>query len=147
MHEWIVCDGCAVFQSPFMMKTMGKTDHEHPFLRAQFILLQKRSSVSVVLDFNASLNDALPVSPMPFPVDLMRMEKSGLQTDAICVLFLLYSQHTSSSVSVVLDFNASLNDVAPVSPTLLPVDFMRIEKSGSFYVCHVCCFFCVNSTE
>ena len=27
MHEWIVCDGCAVFQSPSMMKTMGESDH------------------------------------------------------------------------------------------------------------------------
>ena len=32
MDEWIVCDGCAVFQSPFMMKTMGESDHEHPFV-------------------------------------------------------------------------------------------------------------------
>ena len=30
MHEWIVCDGCAVFQSP-LMKTIKKSDHEHPF--------------------------------------------------------------------------------------------------------------------
>ena len=31
MHEWIVCDGCAVFQSPFMMKTMGNSDYSRPF--------------------------------------------------------------------------------------------------------------------
>ena len=67
--------------------------------------------------------------------------------DAICVLFLLSSLPRLIIVSDVFDFNASLNDVAPVSPTLLPVDFMRIEKSGSFYVCHVCCFFCVNPTN
>ena len=30
-----------------------------------------------------------------------------------------------SSVSVVFHFNDSLNDVAPVSPILLPVDVMR----------------------
>ena len=47
------------------------------------------SFVSVVFDFNASLNDASPLSPMLFPVDLMRMKKSGLLMDAICVLFLL----------------------------------------------------------
>ena len=42
--------------------------------------------MSVVFDFNASLNDATPVSPMLFPVDLMKMKKSGLM-DAICVFF------------------------------------------------------------
>ena len=47
--------------------------------------------VNVVFDFNTSLNDVAPASPMSFPVDLMRMEKSGLLMDAICVLFLLYS--------------------------------------------------------
>ena len=51
----------------------------------------------------------------------MRMEKSGLLMDVICVLFLLSSQLRPSSVSVVFDFNASLNDVAPVPPILLPV--------------------------
>ena len=50
MHEWIVCDGCAVFQSPFMMKTMGKSDHEHPLLHALFLVLHKSSFVSVVFD-------------------------------------------------------------------------------------------------
>ena len=68
MHEWIVCDGCAVFQSPFMMKTMGNSDHEHPLLHVLFLVLQKTSSVSVVFDFNASLNDVAPVSPMSLPV-------------------------------------------------------------------------------
>ena len=33
-----------------------------------------------------------------------------------------------SSVSVVFDFNASLNDVAPVSPMLFPVDYTRMEE-------------------
>ena len=47
--------------------------------------------MSVVFDFNASLNDVAPVSPMSFPVDLMRMEKSGLFMDAFCMLFLLFS--------------------------------------------------------
>ena len=37
------------------------------------------------------------------------------------VFFLLSSQLRSSSVSVVFDFNASLNDVTPVSPMQLPV--------------------------
>ena len=42
-----------------------------------------------MFDFNASLNDDAPVSPMLFPVDLMRVEKSELLNDAICLLFLL----------------------------------------------------------
>ena len=48
----------------------------------------KSSSVSVVFDFNASLIDVAPVSPILLPVDLMRMEKSGLLMDVICVLFM-----------------------------------------------------------
>ena len=42
--------------------------------------------------------------------------------DVLCVFFLLSSPHRLSPVSVVFDFNASLNDVAPVSPILLPVE-------------------------
>ena len=75
MHEWIVCDGCAVFQSPFMMKTMGKSDNEHPLLHPPFLVLHQSSFVSVVFDFNAFLNDILPLFPKLFPVDLMRMEE------------------------------------------------------------------------
>ena len=75
MHEWIVRDGCAVFQSPFMMKTMVKSGHEHLLLHAPFSALHQSSSVSVVFDFNAFLNDILPLFPKLFPVDLMRMEE------------------------------------------------------------------------
>ena len=57
------------------------------------------------------------------------MGKSLLLTDAICVLFLLSSQLIPSSVSVVFDFSASLSDVTPVSPMVLSVDLMRMEKS------------------
>ena len=42
-------------------------------------------------------------------------------------------------MSVVFDFNASLNDVAPVYPILFPVGLMRIKG----YVvdgCHLCVF-------
>ncbi len=49
--------------------------------------------------------------------------------DVFCVFFLLSSQLRLSSVSVVFDFNDSLNDVAPVSPMPLAVDVMRMEKS------------------
>ena len=41
--------------------------------------------MSVVFDFNASLNDAAPVSPILLPVDVMRKEKSALLLDAFCV--------------------------------------------------------------
>ena len=59
----------------------------------------------------------------------MRMKRNGLLMDAICVLFHLSPQLRLSAVSVVFDFNASLNDVAPVTPILLPVDCIRIVKS------------------
>ena len=38
-----------------------------------------------MFDFNDSLNDFAPVSPMPFPVGVMRMEKSELLMDFFCV--------------------------------------------------------------
>ena len=82
-----------------------------------------------MFDFNASPNDVIPVSPIGFAVDLMRTEKSGLLMDTICVLLLLHLHLRSSLVSVVFDLNASLNDVAPVSPMLFAVD-LSVEKSG-----------------
>ena len=42
--------------------------------------------------------------------------------DAICVLFLLCSPVRSSFVSVVFDFNASLNDAVPAYPMSFPVE-------------------------
>ena len=36
------------------------------------------------------------------------------------------------------DFNASLNDVAPLSSTSLAVDMMKIEKEGFADGCHLC---------
>ena len=81
-----------------------------------------------MFDLNASLNDDAPLSPILLAVYLMRLERSGLLMNAICVLFLLYLPQRSSFVSVVFDFNASLNIVVSVSPILLPVDFMGTEK-------------------
>ena len=80
-----------------------------------------------MFDFNASLNDVAPLSPILLSVDFMSMEKSGLLMDAICECFFLCSLIRLSSVSVVFDFNASLSDVAPVSPILLPVDDRQRE--------------------
>ena len=69
------------------------------------------------------------------------MEMSELLMDALCAFFfLLSSLPRSSFVSVVFDFNASLNDVAPVSPTLLSVDVKRMEKSELLID-----FFCTSS--
>ncbi len=85
-----------------------------------------------MFDFNTSLSDVAPGSPMLFPVDWIRIEKSGLLMDDICVLFLLNSQPRWSSVSVAFDLSASLNDTAPVSPTLFSVDLMRMEKGCIF---------------
>ena len=45
----------------------------------------------------------------------------------MCILLSL--PHRFSLVSAVFDCNASLNDVAPVSPILLSVDEKRKEKS------------------
>ena len=50
----------------------------------------RSSSVSVVFDFNASLNDVAPVSPILFPVGVKRMEKSDLLIDVFCVFFLVF---------------------------------------------------------
>ena len=38
-----------------------------------------------MFDFNASLNDVAPVSPMLLPVNVKRKEKSELLMDAICL--------------------------------------------------------------
>ena len=60
------------------------------------------------------------------------------------MLFLLCSQSRPSFVSVVFDFNASANDVAPVSPISLSVDLMRMENSG-LLMDAVCVLFLLSS--
>ena len=85
--------------------------------------------MSVVFDFNASLIDVAPVSPMLLSVDLIKIEEWIADRCHLCVVSLC-SLLRLSPVSVVFDFNASLNDVAPLSPILLSVDLMRTEKSG-----------------
>ena len=47
-----------------------------------------------------------------------------LLVDTICVLFLLSLLSRLTFVSVVFDFNASLNDFAPLFSMLLPVYLM-----------------------
>ena len=88
----------------------------------QFIL----SSVSVVFDFNASLNDFAPVSPMLLPFVMNRKENEFIADGChLCVFFLLSSHSRLSAVSVVFDFSDSLSDAAPVSPMLFTVYAMR----------------------
>ena len=50
-------------------------------------------------------------------------------------------------MSVVFDFNASLNDVAPVSPTLFTVDVMRMEKNDLLMDIFLCVFFFVFTPQ
>ena len=51
-------------------------------------------------------------------------------------------------MSVVFDFNASLNDVAPVSPILLSVESIIIEKSELLMdVFCVSSFFCLHNSD
>ena len=61
---------------------------------------------------------------------------------------LLSSQCRLSLVSVVFDFNDSLNDVAPVAPMLLTVDVRRNEKSELLMdaIC-VSSFFCLHHSD
>ena len=62
--------------------------------------------------------------------------------------FLLSSHSRLSFVSVVFDFNDSLNDVAPVAPMLLSVDLMRKEKSELLMdVFCVSSFFCLHHSD
>ena len=93
----------------------------------QFCSLPRLNRVSVVFDFNASLNDVAPLSPISLAVDLMRMKELIVNGCLLCCFF-VNSLYRSRTVSVVFDFNASLNDAAPVSPMLLPVDLMRMKK-------------------
>ena len=55
------------------------------------------SIVSDVFDFSDSLNDVAPVSPIMFPVDVNRKEKSGLLMDDICMSS-FYGIHHSDRV-------------------------------------------------
>ena len=53
------------------------------------------------------------------------VKDSWLLVDVICVLLLLSSLLRLSSMSVMFDFNESLNDVTPVSPILLTFDSIQ----------------------
>ena len=86
------------------------------------------SFVSVVLDFNASLNDVVPLSPISSPVDLMKMEKK-VDCWWVSLLCCFCSPFKLSWVSVVFAFIASLNDVAPSSPIPFPFQW-HLQKNA-----------------
>ena len=68
--------------------------------------------------------------------------------DVFCVFFLLSSLLRLNFVSAVFDFNASLNDVAPVSPISLSVDVKRKEESELLMdVFCVSSFFCLHPSD
>ena len=102
--------------------------------------------MSVVFDFNASLIDPAPVSPILLTVDLMRMEECVVDRCHLCVVY-FSSLLILSLVSVVFDFNASLNDPVPLSPNLLSVDLVRMEKSGLLMDVICVLFLCLHHTD
>ena len=102
------------------------------------------SFVSVVFDFNASLIDVAPISLMLFPVYLMRMKKWIVDGCHLGVVS-LSSRFRLSFVSVVFDFNASLNDVTPLPPMLLPFDLIRMKELIVGY--HLCAVSCVHHSD
>ena len=67
---------------------------------------------------------------------------------SFCVFFVLSSPFRLSFVNDVFDFNASLNDVAPLSPILLPVVVKRKEKSELMMdVFCMSSFFCLHHSD
>ena len=103
----------------------------------------------VLFDFNASLNDVAPLSPILFPVDLMGMEKEWIADGyhLCCFFYLLLLK--LSCVSVVFVFNSSLNDVAFVSSIPLSVESIQHKTVKiHFSRCiHVCVCVCVCDTR
>ena len=118
-------------------------------LRVFFLLSShlRLSSVSVVFDFNDSLNDAAPVYPMLFSVIVMRNGKSELLIDIIPVFCLLSSPLRSRVVSVVFDFNGLLNDVAPMFPISVSVVKRKEKSSLLMDVFCVSSFFCIHHSD
>ena len=63
-------------------------------------------------------------------------------------LFLLFSQLRSNTMSVVFDFNDSLNDIAPEHPMLQAVYDKRKEKIGLLMeIFCVSSFFCLHCSD
>ena len=101
--------------------------------------------MSVVFDFSASLNDFAPVSPILFLFMPSERKSEPLWMSFVCLL--LSSRPRLSLVSVVFDFNDSLNDAVPVSPILLSVDVKRNEKSELLMDVFLCLLSFVFTTQ
>ena len=108
-------------------------------------LLSRLSSVSVVFDFNDSLNDVVPVSPIPLPIDEEKWKEWIVDECLLCVFFLLPSHLRFRTVSVVFVLSDSLNDIVPVSPMSLPVYVMINEEEWIVDGCILCVFFLLPS--
>ena len=108
--------------------------------------LPRESLVSVVFDFNASLNVVAPVFPIVLPVDVKRKRKKWIVDVSLLGVFcLLSSPLILSAVSVVFDFNDSLNDAAPLSPISLSVDEKKWFVDG--YLLYVFLSFVFHNTD
>ena len=55
------------------------------------------SSMSVVFDFNASLTDAAPVSPISLSADLMKMEEWIVDGCHLCVVSFVFTSQVELS--------------------------------------------------
>ena len=53
--------------------------------------------MSVVFDFNISLNDVAPLSPISLPVDVKKKRKSNLFMDVFCVSSFVFTTHIEFS--------------------------------------------------
>ena len=84
--------------------------------------------MSVVFDFNDSLNGVAPASPMLLSVNRKIYQKNACWASLAYLFIFLSSLLRSSFMSVVLSFSVSLNDTTPASPMLLPVDLKRKGK-------------------
>ena len=97
------------------------------FVCRLFLCLPLRFNLtSVLFDFNISLNEVAPLSPILLPIDLLEQK----QVDCKLVLFaciILYSPSRSMLVSDVFVLKASLNETAPVSPMPHPISFIVIK--------------------
>ena len=102
--------------------------------------------MSVVFDFNASLNDVAPVSPILLSVNGKRNGKSVLYLDVFFCLH-LSSPFRLSSMSVVFDFNDLPNDVALVASIMFPDDVKRKKSSLLMDVFCVSSFFCLHISD